>query len=334
MIDIIDWFCLINAKNISIKTFWSLIQIYKTAKEALKHVEVNISKTMAEKILENFDGKIITPYDEYFPDELKATATCPPIIFAKGNLQLLKKQKIAIIGARNASITGKSIAFNIASDLSRDFPIVSGLAHGIDTSAHIGALKNGTTIAILPFSFNNIFPKENADLLEQIIQKGIAITEISPLMQPDQSMFHKRNRLLSAISSAVVIIEAAQKSGTLSTALLDIKKALVIPGSPADLRYKGSNYLIKRGAKLVEDANDIKNHLKKPIINTIIKETTKLNSIEENIIQIIKEEKQINIDTLADKLQIDMQTLLQNISKLEILGKIKKIALNDVVLNA
>ncbi len=327
MIDVIDWFCLINSPGITTKTFWSLLQIYGTASKALKYVKNSFSRATAEKIINDLDCSIITAHDDSFPEDLKKLSTCPPLLFAKGNINLLRSEKVAIIGARNASITGRSIAFDMSSDLSKDFVIVSGLAHGIDTSAHVGALKSGNTIAVLPFSFQHIFPQENKDLLSKIVENGLAITEIAPCINPEQNMFYRRNRIISAISSIVIIIEAGMPSGTLSTALLNTKKVMVIPGSPADPRYKGSNHLLKNGAILVENASDVRKYLTKHNPSSI------KTSIAENIIKIVCEKQKISIDMLAHTLHIDMQTLLCNLSELEILGKIKKSALNDIMLN-
>ena len=198
---VVDWFCLINSKGIGSKTFWSLLSKYKTAEESLKYVSNRFNESDAIKILKSFKGKVILASDPNFPKELRRNTSCPPMLFFQGNDKLFCSRKIAIIGSRNSSVNGKSIAYRLGSDLSGYFSIVSGLAKGIDQSAHLGALRNNkNTIAVLPFNFNNIYPKDNIKLFDEIASKGLVITEVPPHKSPDQGMFHARNRIISMMS--------------------------------------------------------------------------------------------------------------------------------------
>ena len=159
---ILDWFCLINTKGIGSKTFWGMLKIYKNASEALKHVENPFPKAEAEKRLKSMDCELILANDALFPRLLKRSSFCPPILFYKGDKAIIAKRKIAIIGARNSSINGQKIAKNLASNLVNEFTIVSGLAKGIDSSAHKGSLEGSkSAIAVVPFGFDNIYPKES-----------------------------------------------------------------------------------------------------------------------------------------------------------------------------
>lgn len=345
---IVDWFCLINSPKIGPKTFWSLLRGYGTAEESLKHIQNRFPQKEAEKILGSFKGKIIIASDNNFPKELRRSTSCPPMLFYYGNENLLKNTKIAIIGARNSSLNGKSMAYQISRDLSNYFTIVSGLARGIDTSAHLGALKNNmNTIAILPFSFNNVYPKENQKLFDQIKEWGLVITEVPPHKNPDQGMFHARNRIISLLSRGMIVIEAALKSGSLATAkiALDIgTEVMAVPGSPTDPRSRGCNLLIKNGAPLIESYLDVLDIIK-PDINNNIDNNSQLkfenNEIECSISDSIDIKEKIlsllsdsptPIDIIQMTLNIPMKDLLYYISELEIMGAITKCSTNEIVL--
>lgn len=343
---VLDWFCLINSKGIGPKTFWSLLRAYKTAQESLKHVATPFSTKEASKILTDFSGRIILASDPIFPSELRRSTSCPPMLFCRGNIDLLKTQKIAIIGARNASINGKSIASKLSGDLSQYFTIVSGLANGIDTSAHLGVLRRNknNTIAVMPFSFNNIYPKENTKLFEEISNKGLVLTEVPPQKNPDQGMFHARNRIISLLSPGVIVIEGALKSGTIAAAkmALDIgSEVMAVPGSPSDPRSRGCNNLIKNGAPLVEDYADVLDILgctqtstEQPKLKLHDNSTPKYDDISNDILSMLSVDLPTNLEIIAQKLNIDMKELLRNISELEILGRIYKCSTNEVMLNA
>lgn len=344
---ILDWFCLINTKGIGPKTFWAMMRSYKSAKESLKHIENPYPKKEAEKILKSMDCEILLANDELFPKFLKRSCSCPPILFFKGNKSILSKRKIAIIGARNASINGRSIAKNLASDLSDEFAIVSGLAKGIDTNAHIGSLENSennSAIAVLPFGFDNIYPKENQKLFEKISEKGLVLTEVSNGRANDQGMFQARNRIISLISEAVIVIEAAYKSGTIATAKLALDfgcEVMAVPGSPVDPRNLGSNTLIKNGATLIQNHFDVINALgetqvqkqldispKEPEVSKSLDES----DIKQKILSLLSETP-TSLDHLSLYVNADIRELLCIISELEISGEVKKYSNNEIVLS-
>ena len=274
----LDWIRLSNINGIGNKKFWSLINYYKTASEALKHISLHCDNTkkifnyiFIEKFLHNNKCKVILATDEKFPDSLKNDYYCPPVLYYRGDINLLSKCKISVIGARNSSISGKTIASNMAESLAPYFVITSGMAHGIDTSALTAAINSGhNALAILPFGFENIYPKDNLKLFDRIAENGLVITSVFPSRKPDPGMFHARNRLLVLLSKGIVVIEAAVKSGTMSTTNLALdlgKEIMVVPGSPLDHRYYGSNLLIKNGAHLVQNAQDVIDIMSEKAIN-------------------------------------------------------------------
>ena len=178
----------------------------------------------------------------------------------RGDIALLQKAAVAIVGARNASAAGRRMAETIAQDLGQaGLAIASGLARGIDTSAHRGALKTGT-IAVLPAEVERVYPVENTPLYEAIIAQGAVIAELAPGTELKAQQFPRRNRLIAGLSLGVMVIEAAKHSGSLITARLALeegREVFAVPGSPLDPRCHGSNDLIRQGATLTETAGDV-----------------------------------------------------------------------------
>lgn len=341
---ILDWFCLINTKGVGSKTFWALMRAHKTATNALRALESPFPKIEAEKLLKRMNCEIILANDEYFPKSLRRTGFCPPLLFFKGDKSILQKRKISIIGARNASINGKNMAKNLAINLSADFAIASGLARGIDTSAHIGSLSGEkAAIAILPFGFDNIYPKENQKLFEEITEKGIVISEVPYGRPVDHGMFQARNRIISLISEGIIVIEAAYKSGTMATASLALDfgcEVMVVPGSPTDPRNLGSNSLIKNGASLIQDHFDVLEILGhsdgapqtsvQPENNSPSKQE---NSNDKESVLSLLSTNPVALDELSTHLKIDFNDLLSLISELEISGDVIRNSNNEIILN-
>jgi len=184
----------------------------------------------------------------------------PPILWARGDISLLNKPSIGMVGARNASSLGGRTARMLAAELSEQgHVIVSGLARGIDTSAHIASLELGT-IAVLAGGVDVIYPSENAHLARDISLKGLLISEQPMGLAPQARHFPRRNRLISGLSIGLVVVEAAAKSGSLITArnaLDQGREVLAVPGHPFDARASGCNMLIRDGATLVRSAADV-----------------------------------------------------------------------------
>jgi DNA processing protein len=322
------------------------MRTYKTAKESLKHVSNPFPKNSAEKLLRSANCGIILANESSFPRGLKRSCYCPPMLYYKGDKSILSKKKIAIVGARNASISGMSIAKNLASKLSDKFAIVSGLAKGIDSSAHLGSLEileNRAAIAVLPTGIDKVYPKENTAIYEKIANHGILITEVAPCAGPDLGMFQARNRIISLLADGIIIVEAAAKSGTLATAkaALDVGcEVMVVPGSPLDPRSFGSNLLIKNGASLIQNHYDVLEilqfeenfvHPETPD-QTIIDDEKDIHDLKDKVLSLLST-KAVSLDEISYHMNLSIPRLLCIISELELSGKIVKHATNEVSLS-
>lgn len=204
----------------------------------------------------------LTLGDKKYPSSLKNIYDPPPILFCKGTLFEGDDNAIAIVGARKCSAYGVKMAEEVAFKLaSRGVTVVSGLARGIDTAAHRGAVKaGGRTIAVMGSGFRNIYPPENKDLLDKVADSGAVITEFTSKTPPNRENFPRRNRIVSGLAKGVVVIEAATRSGALITAdfaLDEGKDVFALPGRADQASCAGSNRLIQSGAKLVMSASDI-----------------------------------------------------------------------------
>ncbi len=198
--------------------------------------------------------------DPDYPPLLATLDNAPPALILRGNSALLERHGIAIVGARNASAAACRFARQLGHDLAGEaIAVISGLARGIDTAAHVGALAGGT-IAVIASGIDIAFPPENADLQESIASEGLLIAEQPPGTEPRARHFPYRNRIIAGLALGTVIVEAAPKSGSLITARLAAemgREVMAVPGSPIDPRAQGCNGLIRDGATLVQCAADI-----------------------------------------------------------------------------
>ncbi|MFT5799457.1 MAG: DNA processing protein [Candidatus Azotimanducaceae bacterium] len=195
-----------------------------------------------------------------YPPQLRDLSDAPPFLWAIGDLSLLQRPAISMVGARNASSLGTRMAKSLAAELGQlGYVIVSGLARGVDAAAHLAALDTGT-IAVQAGGVDVMYPAENTELALNIATKGLRLSEMPMGLQPMARHFPKRNRIISGLAQATVIVEAAAKSGSLITArdaLDQGRDVLAVPGHPFDARAAGGNMLIRDGAVLVRNANDV-----------------------------------------------------------------------------
>lgn len=204
----------------------------------------------------------VTITSPIYPELLKQIVDPPPFLWLKGDAAILNRPAVAVVGARAATPTGLRVGYELGRDLAgAGVVVVSGLARGIDASAHLGALDaGGVTVAVLGSGIDRIYPPEHFGLAGRIVEQGAVITEFVPGAPPRGPHFPLRNRIISGLSQAVVVVEASEKSGTLITAKAALdqgRDVLAVPGSVAGVQYRGCHGLIKDGAKLVETVKDV-----------------------------------------------------------------------------
>ncbi len=210
--------------------------------------------------LHKLGGKFCFLGDAEYPAFLADTADAPPALAVLGDITLLSARSIGVVGARNASINGMRMAEQLAADLAPSLVVVSGLARGVDASAHRGAMRTGRTIAAIAGGIDIPYPPEHDKLQAQIAENGAIVAEAPFGTAPMARHFPKRNRVIAGLSLGLVVIEAAVRSGSLITARLANeagRELFAVPGSPLDPRCRGSNDLIRQGANLTETAADV-----------------------------------------------------------------------------
>jgi DNA processing protein len=195
-----------------------------------------------------------------YPSALAAVEDGPPILTVVGRAELLDRPIVAVVGARNASANGRRFARDLAAALGQGgVVVVSGLARGIDAAAHLGALASGS-VAVVAGGADVVYPEENRDLHEAIARQGAIVAELPLGSEPQARHFPRRNRIISGMALGVVVVEAAARSGSLITARLALEQGrdvFAVPGSPLDPRCRGSNDLLRHGATLTENAEDV-----------------------------------------------------------------------------
>lgn len=269
-----DQLRLIRSPNIGPVSYRQLIGRFGSARTALEALpdlvrrgegglslladEASIAREL--QFVQKFGGRHIFLGDPEYPSLLSHLDNAPPVMCIKGDLGLLNRVAISLVGARNASAGACQFARQLAYDLGQmEFPIVSGLARGIDTAAHAGSIDSGT-IAVIAGGIDVVYPPENRALQEAISDRGLLIAEQPPGTEPRARHFPYRNRIIAGISAGTVVVEAAPKSGSLITARLAAeagREVMAIPGSPLDPRSRGCNQLIREGATLVQNADEI-----------------------------------------------------------------------------
>ncbi len=218
---------------------------------------------MYEEYIDRNNIQLISVLDDRYPKRLKNIYDKPALIFAKGNLDLLKKGGIAVVGTRDCSLYGKKTAYSLAYNLAREgVCIISGLAKGIDEYSHIGALQaNGNTIAVLGNGLDYIYPYTNKYLYERILKnKGLIVTEYVIGTMPSKMNFPARNRIISGLSDGIIVVEAKERSGALITADFGLeqgKEIFAVPGNIDSINSQGTNELIKQGANVITSYKDI-----------------------------------------------------------------------------
>ncbi|MGD9054737.1 MAG: DNA-processing protein DprA [Desulfobacterales bacterium] len=359
MENLLPWFCLKDVPGIGNHLFKRLIErfgspqrVFQVTPQELLAVE-GISKHLATAIL-NFKVpqwikaeldqihqkgfSVITLTDGSYPSLLREIPDPPPILYISGSLAGSDKN-VAVVGSRNATAYGISATQNLCADLAAfDITIVSGMALGIDTAAHQGALAGrGKTVAVLGSGLNIIYPAENRKLFKRISEQGAVISEFSLDTKPESHNFPIRNRIISGMSMGTIVVEASRKSGSLITARLAAeqnREVFAVPGSIHSFKSTGTHTLIKQGAKLVENAQDVLEeltaftaHVSVPAGSLDNKTAERLASLAPDELDLYKilSPYPLHIDAIVRKTNIEPGKLLSLLLQLELKGMVQQL---------
>jgi DNA processing protein len=351
---LIDLMTLNNIDGVGVNRLYRLINTFGSAGAALEAsiselTDVpDIGRETASKIKQNQDRaktiKIIEDIiardwgmfiydDENYPQPLKNIVDRPPYLFYFGDYNENDFNAVAIVGSRVSTDEARSFTESLAVQLAENgVTVVSGMARGIDTSAHRGAIKaKGRTIAVFGSSLDIIYPPESREIAQQITQNGCIFSEFLPGTEPYGPNFPRRNRIISGLSQAVIVVEAAEKSGAISTAghaLAQNREVFAVPGPPRRESSRGTNMLIKQGARLLTSVEDIFTELPRlrgDIKARQVQDFEDLTDTEKKVLEFFAEGP-IHIDKLSRHLDKPIPDLLQILLALELKGIVKELA--------
>ncbi|WP_308516568.1 DNA-processing protein DprA [Sphingomonas flavescens] len=279
--DLVDRLRLLRTPGIGPVTFRQLLRRFGSASAALEAVPelarrgggkapVLRTREEAEREIarvEKLGARYLALGQGLYPRLLAELEDAPPLLIARGLVGLLDRAAVAIVGARNASAAACRFARGLAHDLGlQDVAVVSGLARGIDSAAHDGALESGT-IGVIAGGIDIFYPPENQARQEAMFERGLVLAEMPPATEPRARHFPYRNRIIAGLSAGTVVVEAAPRSGSLITARLAAeagREVMAVPGSPLDPRAQGCNQLIRDGATLIQNAGDVMEAVRQP----------------------------------------------------------------------
>ena len=302
--------------------------------ELLELAESLVERARVERIHAAEAGiNVLAWNDPHMPAQLLAISDAPPVLWYRGSLDCLKQPAVAIVGSRAASSVALETARRLATDLAAlGITVVSGLARGVDSAAHRGALETGRTVAVLGSGIDYIYPSEHKGLAMQISHSGLVISEYPPGTPPLQFHFPMRNRLISGLSRAVVVIEASDNSGSLITASCAAEQGrdvMAVPGNVLSGRNKGGHALIRDGAKIVECADDIVAELGfgPPALLGAAAQASDNGSTssEDPVLRRMDTACAYDIDALAVACGLDAPRLLPHLADLELRGLVRRV---------
>jgi DNA processing protein len=343
-----------------IARFGAAEAVFKATKRELAEVE-GLGRSRAAAVA-SFDGweavrdevkraddtgvAILGLEDASYPARLREIYDAPPVLYVKGSLTDRDERAVAVVGSRNSSRYGLISAEGIARGLAaRGVTVVSGMARGIDSAAHMGALREkGRTIAVLGSGIDVVYPSENRPLFHEIVDNGAVISEFSFGTGPETTNFPRRNRIISGISLGVVIVEASPNSGALITAKLALeqnREVFAVPGNITSMRSRGTHALIREGAKLVESAEDVVEELgfglagaaagrKGGGIPAALVEA--LSDAQRAVLRCV-EDGPVSIEAIIEGSGFVSQDVLTILLDLELKGLVKQVSGNNFMLN-
>jgi DNA processing protein len=279
------------------------------------------------------DAIQVVPWnDPRFPLMLGAIADVPPVLWYQGLLSALDAPTVAIVGSRAATAVALETAASLGADLAaRGITVVSGLARGVDSAAHRGALETGRTVAVLGSGLDRVYPHEHASLARQVAENGLVVSEYAPGTPPLPQFFPARNRIISGLSRAVVVIEASEHSGSLITAGFALEQGrdvMAVPGNVLSGRNRGGHALIRDGAKIVECADDIVEELGLARAPTGPDRSGSTHcasaSSSDPVLKVMDAGQAYDLDALAAGSGLDVSRLLPRLLELELAGQVRR----------
>jgi DNA processing protein len=345
----------LRSDSIGPSTFWSMIQLYGSAEEAIRIIPVlskSSTKTInlcnEDKILEelrslkSIGARMVFLEDDLYPPLLRNIPDPPPMLTFLGDrekaLSFYKKNIVSVVGSRNSSIHANKFCSSFCETLGKkDVVVVSGLARGIDTQAHLGSIETGT-IAVLAGGIDVIYPPENSKLYKEIAARGCIFSEMPYGTSPQPQLFPRRNRIIAGMSYGTVVVEAAENSGSLITARLALeynRDVFAVPGFPLDPRSVGCNKLLKDGATLVQSAHDVLDCIedRKIIGQSLFEERASfiakisqkdLEKTQKKILNSLSSIP-ITIDELISSIKVSPQEVLTALLELELSSKVSRV---------
>lgn len=323
--------------NIFNATYKELISIPgfndKTASSILQDAEKDLIEGQL-KLIEKFDVKVLSIWDDEYPQKLKQIYDPPIVLFCRGDISLLNSDSIGIVGTRTPTRYGKTVSAEFSQALAqRGLTIISGAAKGVDAIVHQACLKSqGKTLAVLGCGVDRVYPAENRELLDSISSSGLIVSEFLMGSKPDAQNFPRRNRIISGLTLGTLVIEAAERSGSLITAYFALdqnREVFSIPGPIDSRQSKGTNLLIKQGAKLVESVEDITDELggkyKMGSSSGQQELLIALDPTESAVLEHFADSGQIHIDDLASRSGQTTFALLGTLLQLEMKGLIQQL---------
>lgn len=330
-----------------IEVFGTAGQVLKLSKKELMN-QPGVPEGLASRIVKNSEMalraadeelefceskgvQILHFYDSNYPHRLAQCVDAPLVLFMLGNRIPDHKKILSVVGTRKASDYGYGAVKKILSDFDSDeVMVVSGLAYGIDTSAHKMALDNDLpTIAVLGHGFKTIYPSENRKLAERILENGALITEFLSYTFPDRDNFPARNRIIAGLSDATLVVQAREKGGALITAEMALsynRDVFAVPGRIEDDRSHGCHWLIKTNrAALIENADDLRQSMswsRKKTVPAQIRMNIVMNPLSESIFNLIQEKEDCSIDYICNTLEMHLNSVAMTLLELEFQGLI------------
>ncbi len=282
------------------------------------------------------DIKVVAWDDPRYPSRLRTIADHPPVLWYRGRLDVSEQPAVAIVGSRAASPVALDVAATLASDLARrGVTIVSGLARGVDGAAHRGALSTGVTIGVLGCGVDVVYPHSHRALAAAVVERGALVSEFVPGTPPLPHHFPVRNRIISGLAHAVVIVEAAEQSGSLITARLALdqgRDVMAVPGSVAQGRNRGAHALIRDGAPIVESAEDVLrelgwNQAATPVSGTQATSATGLFPVvsSDSLLAVMPPGDTCSLDWLAGEIREPAPVVLARLLELELAGEVTRV---------